>query len=32
MLFLQQGLLNVTDKYIYDQLVKDKEDDSFYKG
>ena len=30
--FLFQGLLTVTDKYIYDELVKGKEDDSFYKG
>ena len=31
-MFLFQGLLTVTDKYIYDELVKGKEDDSFYKG
>ena len=32
-LFLSlQGLLDVSDKYIYDQLISGKEDDSFYKG
>ena len=27
-----QGLLDVSDKYIYDQLISGKDDDSFYKG
>ncbi|XP_071158237.1 DNA-directed RNA polymerase I subunit RPA2-like isoform X2 [Mytilus edulis] len=31
-MFILKGLMNVTDKYIYDQLVNGKEDDSFYKG
>ena len=31
-IYMFQGLMNVTDKYIYDQLVKGKEGDSFYKG
>ncbi|XP_060606086.1 DNA-directed RNA polymerase I subunit RPA2-like, partial [Ruditapes philippinarum] len=27
-----KGLMSLPDKYIYDELVKGKEDDSFYKG
>ncbi|WAQ94633.1 RPA2-like protein [Mya arenaria] len=27
-----KGLVSMPDKYIYDELVKGKEDDSFYKG
>ncbi|KAK3108488.1 hypothetical protein FSP39_008990 [Pinctada imbricata] len=30
--FILKSLQNVSDKYIFDQLVRGKEDDSFYKG
>ena len=29
---LFQGLMDVTDKFLYEQLIAGKEDDSFYKG
>ncbi|GAB1603047.1 DNA-directed RNA polymerase I subunit RPA2 isoform X1 [Argonauta hians] len=31
-MFLLKGLLDVTDKYIYDELVKGNEENSFYKS
>ncbi|XP_056008154.1 DNA-directed RNA polymerase I subunit RPA2-like isoform X2 [Ostrea edulis] len=31
-IFILKGLHNVTDKFIYDQLIRGKEHDSFYKG
>eukprot|EP00105_Crassostrea_gigas_P025965 XP_011446725.1 PREDICTED: DNA-directed RNA polymerase I subunit RPA2 [Crassostrea gigas] len=30
--FILKALHNVTDKFIYDQLIQGKEDNSFYKG
>ncbi|KAL5006288.1 hypothetical protein ScPMuIL_015094 [Solemya velum] len=31
-IFIMKSLIDVTDKFIYDELVKGREDDSFYKG
>ncbi|XP_069110170.1 LOW QUALITY PROTEIN: DNA-directed RNA polymerase I subunit RPA2-like [Argopecten irradians] len=30
--FILKALMKVTDKYIYDELIQGKEDDSYYKG
>ncbi|XP_060076797.1 DNA-directed RNA polymerase I subunit RPA2-like [Ylistrum balloti] len=31
-MFILKALLTVTDKYIYDELIQGKEDDTYYKG